>query len=215
MAINFVAAGAAEADSISFAAHQENDIILIMAYRNTTTNISFPAGWDELSINLTTVSRRSVIATKRAASSSETSGTWTNASHLMYYIARPTDTHLIVGNVKSSSTNNSTTQNNPNLNCRKSSRAVRMVAFDPSSATGYAEQTDFTSRQASVFSDAACHVSDSDSMVASVALYTNTMSEAIRCHSWIFEILETSFDLAGGGGGGVAFPVIGGGGLVY
>jgi len=88
-----------------------------------------------------------------------------------------------------------------------------MVAFDPSSATGYAVQTGFTSRQASVFSNAACHVSDSNSLVNEAAAYNNTMSAAVRNHSWAFEILETGFDLASGGGIYNPFrpPVFGGG----
>jgi hypothetical protein len=212
MAINFVAAGAAEADSISLSAHQEHDIILIVAYSTGTTAIEFPAGYDQVSLNNTGVLRRSVIATKRAASSAETSGTFTNATHIMYYIARPADKHLFVANNSSANTNNSTSQVNPSLSCRKQSRIVRMAAFDPSSATGFSAQTGFTSRVASVLTNAACHVSDSDAMELSVGIYTNTMSVAVRSHSYAIEIAETTIDIASGG---AAFQLVGGGGLVY
>jgi len=202
MGIAYVAAGAAQSDSITFASHQPNDIIVVMAYRDGASDASYPAGWDQLSINVTAASRRSIIGVKRAESTTEVSGTWTNASHLAYYIARPDNNkHLIVGNTNSAVNNNASSRTLALLNCRRNSRIVRFSAFDPSSATGDTTPSGFTERVKSVFSNAKVMCYDSASLLGSAAAATDTMSVAIRHHAWSVEILETNFDISGGGGG--------------
>lgn len=70
-------------------AHQAGDFILGFAFRDgSTTNPSVPAGWTTLSAALDGTACSGSLAWKRATSSSETSGTWTNATGLIVLVYR-------------------------------------------------------------------------------------------------------------------------------
>ncbi len=79
MAISRVGSASAQATTITIPTHQSGDLILICANRNNTTAPTIPSGWIVMSsTGASGVS--SAIGWKLAQSSSETSGTWTNAS---------------------------------------------------------------------------------------------------------------------------------------
>lgn len=91
--ISRIGSRAAEATTVTIpAGHQAGDIILIFAFRDgSTTNPSIPAGWTNIT-NTTDGTLCSVsIGWKIAANSSETSGTWTNATHLQCVVYRGAD----------------------------------------------------------------------------------------------------------------------------
>jgi len=215
MSLTFVAADAVESDSITFGTHQAGDLITVLAYNIVGDVITVPSKYDNVSAsNFQAVSRRSAMGQFVATSSSETSGTWTDATHLSYYICRPTaGAYLIAGNAARSGTNNATNMLSPVLVVRREARIVRMLFYDPQTPTGYAAQTDFTNRLTKVLTTATAIVDDSDIKLSTVAGNNRTMTAAVRAHSHVFDILEAG--QLSGGGGGAAFQLVGGGGLVY
>lgn len=72
------------------AGHQAGDLIVMAAWRANATAASKPAGWTDFSPTTTIASGAGSlrIAYKVAASSSETSGTWTNAAQVMCAVYR-------------------------------------------------------------------------------------------------------------------------------
>jgi len=204
MSSSFVSAGAVESDSITLGTHQAGDVITIFAYNTAGSTITFPAGFDNVSgSNFSAVQRSSAIGQFVATSSAEVSGTWTNATHVAYYVRRPASgKYLLTGNVNRLGTSNATNMLSPILiAARRSGRIVRMIAYDPPGATGYSTQTDFTNRLTQVMANATVIIDDSDADATSASANNRTMSEAVRAHSHVFDIVEAG-ELSGGGGGG-------------
>jgi hypothetical protein len=89
MAIDFIGAVSALANSVSLPSHQKGDIFIAAAVRTNNTSASLPAGWIGLgSAGTNSLSMR--IGFRVAQSSSETSGFWINATGLSITILRPT-----------------------------------------------------------------------------------------------------------------------------
>ena len=82
MAISFVSAASAQATSITIPTHQKGDLILMMATGNA---ITFPGGWTEILSGTATTNK---VGYKIAASSGETSGTWSGATGLSVGVYR-------------------------------------------------------------------------------------------------------------------------------
>ena len=77
----------AAATSVTLPTHQAGDLIVVAAVRYGNTTVpSLPAGYTSLLTSATTHGRR--LGYKIAASSSETSGTWTNASTVVAAVYR-------------------------------------------------------------------------------------------------------------------------------
>jgi hypothetical protein len=93
MAIERVGHNSAEASTVTIpAGHKAGDIILIFAYRDgSATNPTIPAGWTKITNTLDGTSCSVSIGWKVAQSGSETSGTWTNATHLQVIVYRGVD----------------------------------------------------------------------------------------------------------------------------
>ena len=96
MAISATAA-AANGDSITIPTHQAGDTIVIAVYRNNSTAFAtVPTGWvvkSQGSANTNALT----IATRIAASSAETSGTWTNATQLGCWVLQGSVGLLSIG----------------------------------------------------------------------------------------------------------------------
>jgi hypothetical protein len=85
------------------AGHQAGDLLLIWSFRDgSTTNPSIPAGWRNLTNTLDTTLGSASCGWKWAASSSETSGTWTNANHLCVVAFRGMDSTSPLGAISTS-----------------------------------------------------------------------------------------------------------------
>ena len=70
----------AEAASVTIPSHQVGDLIIVWAWIESATNPTIPAGWTTIT-NTTDGTTCSIsMGWKIATSSSETSGTWTNAT---------------------------------------------------------------------------------------------------------------------------------------
>jgi len=93
MAIERVGHNSAEAATVTIpTGHKAGDIILIFAFRDgSATNPTIPAGWTNITNTLDGTSCSVSIGWKVAKSSAETSGTWTNATHLQVIVYRGVD----------------------------------------------------------------------------------------------------------------------------
>lgn len=96
MTVSFVGAASAEATSVTLPAHQAGDLLILFVLRNgSTTPITPPAGWmvaGTATFGAATASLQTVF--KIAASSAETSGTWTGASLLGCVVYRDDTNYL-------------------------------------------------------------------------------------------------------------------------
>lgn len=83
----------AEAATVTIpSGHQAGDLLIIFAFRDgSATNPTIPAGWTNITNTLDTTSGSASVGWKIAALSSETSGTWTNATGLMVVVLRSID----------------------------------------------------------------------------------------------------------------------------
>lgn len=92
MPISYISQTAIAGTSITtMPTHAAGDLLLMFAYRNgSTTAPTVPAGWTTIDSGTAGggSSSSSALAYKVAASASETSGTWTNATHLGLHVYR-------------------------------------------------------------------------------------------------------------------------------
>ena len=74
-------------DSATLPAHAAGNLIVCFAYRDAATSFTVPGGWTELDRQQGgALSHWGGLFYKVAASSSETSGTWTNASQVLFHV---------------------------------------------------------------------------------------------------------------------------------
>ncbi len=101
MTISYVGATSAEATSVTLPSHQAGDLIVMWALRyGSAAGPTIPAGWNYryLSQRAGGLATLSVaISCKTATSSAETSGTWTNATHLLAAVYRDDTDYLTLG----------------------------------------------------------------------------------------------------------------------
>ena len=91
MAISYVGSASAAATSVTLPAHVAGDLIYIFTFRNgSTTAPTIPSGWLPIAggPGANTCSFRQGFRIARGAS--ETSGTWTNATHIVAVVMRGT-----------------------------------------------------------------------------------------------------------------------------
>lgn len=108
MTISRISSATNAGDTITIGTHASGDLILIFAYNDgANTAPSLPAGW--LNINNGTGSTSGTrIGYKVAQSSSETSGTWTNADGLIAVVYR-SDVGLVIPTLAGFNAGTSTT----------------------------------------------------------------------------------------------------------
>lgn len=89
MAISYIASGGAQTNTITIpTGYVAGDLLVMFAFRDgNTTAPTIPAGWTQVGLNTGTLTS-SATAYKVATSSSETSGTWTNADALICHVYR-------------------------------------------------------------------------------------------------------------------------------
>ena len=93
MAISLSGSASALATTIAIPSHQAGNVIVIFAGRNNTTPPTTPSGWVQLASSGSS-NGSSVAAWKIAKTSSETSGTWTNAS-VLHCLVLAADTGIL------------------------------------------------------------------------------------------------------------------------
>ncbi len=86
--VEYVGSANAASTTITIPTHQAGDLIWILAGRNNATAPSLPAGWTNLYSGGPGGAQSTRVGYKIAASGSETSGTWTNATGLICVVYR-------------------------------------------------------------------------------------------------------------------------------
>jgi surface protein len=103
--------GAAEGtDSATLPAHQAGDLILAFAFRSgSTTATTLPSGWTNILASGANVTHGR-LAFKVAESSSETTGTWTDATRVVFLVYRNAEVGgITLASLRSTATGSSTT----------------------------------------------------------------------------------------------------------
>lgn len=97
MTISLVGQASASATTVTLPAHQTGDLIIISARRANNTPASLPAGWTNI-LSATGTGTLSIRTGRLIATGSgHTSGTWSNASHLIASVWRSDSGTLSVG----------------------------------------------------------------------------------------------------------------------
>lgn len=109
MTISRISFATSNTNTVTLGTHAKGDLLIIFGYRDASaTAPTLPSGWYNLMA--TTVSAPSlVIGWKIAASSGESSGTWTNANTLHAIVYRGGTMNIVVPTIISTSIGTSTT----------------------------------------------------------------------------------------------------------
>ena len=214
MAITYVSAGSVAGTSFTLPTHQAGDLLVMFGYHTSSgTGITIPSGWVQRTSQASSGGRNGILAIKTATSSSESSGTWANASHLLCGVYRSNSSLYLWGGLLSNGSSASTTTINY--------AAIGAVTFSntwflglvgtTTNGSGETAPTLMTNRH-SLNSSGEVALHDTNANVASWAS-TNVATATVGYRSFVFEIFETDIAIPNGGSGGV--PLIGTGGLVY
>ncbi len=128
MAISYVSSGTGTNSIASMPSHQAGDLLIFFAYRDgSTTNPTLPAGFTSITAPDGT-SSSTTVGYKIAASGSETSGTWTNATSLICHVYRSSSGSVFPGAV-ATNTGSSTTVNYPALTLNNTGGSSWVLGF--------------------------------------------------------------------------------------
>lgn len=115
MAISNISSASAAAASVAMPTHAAGDLLLFSAWRNgSTTPPSLPGGCTNIQTAFQTLYSIRV-GYKIAASSSETSGTWTNATHICVSVYRGQHATTPIGGSNTGTGTSSSTVNYPSV----------------------------------------------------------------------------------------------------
>jgi hypothetical protein len=93
--IQFISGASAAATSVTLGTHAAGDLLIAYAFRDgSTTALTRPAGWTNISTSAGANNCTDIQAYKVATSSAETSGTWTNATGLTILVYRNAGTGI-------------------------------------------------------------------------------------------------------------------------
>lgn len=185
--IEFVGGGGADADTVTIPAHQAGDMIIIVAGRyNASIAPSLPAGWveilsDTVSTGLNLGYR---IGYKFAASGSETSGTWTNATRMAVAVYRNA---VSIGNIATSKATVSSRITWPALSLDSPPGLVLGFAAHGSAAGSGSPPAGYTLRGAAPSPTARAVIMDTNGPVPSVSL---AMSPSTSDTTWLTSTVE-------------------------
>lgn len=221
MTVSFVGAASAEATSLTLPTHQAGDLIVMFAMRyGNAAAPTVPAGWNYRYLShrngLTTIISLA-LSFKVAASNAETSGTWTNGTHLLSAVYRDDANYLVLGcpNVRTGTgtllTYNPKTASAMNANLNGTAGAMMAVATGyvlglaavhlntagidtpPSGMTHRAMLTGATQGRLAI--------ADTNAEVASFASATVTIAASADWLTNVVEIIDTGLTKTAAAGG--------------
>jgi hypothetical protein len=125
MALEFTGWAHGEAESMTLFTHQAGDLLLMFAYRESNSAPSAAAGWTLITSGDSANTSSALLYYKIAASSSETSGTWSSADALVCLGYRGVSSVGAFGGT----TGNSATMNYPALTLNNTSGSSWVVGM--------------------------------------------------------------------------------------
>lgn len=192
MTTSYVSSAAAESTTVAMPSHQAGDLILAIAWRGTSNTIpTLPAGWTKIVTN-STGSSASICAYKVAASGSETTGTWTNATMVAVGVWQDNTNYLLPGNtIVTRTTSTSITYGAVQSRNSANSWFAGLVAGSLNSTTTESPPTNMTNR-----------VSLAGASVSEIAIHdtnavsgdwpaTNVTVSAEIAHAYVIELFDT------------------------
>jgi hypothetical protein len=214
MAISFVGSATVQDTSIAIPSHQAGDLIFIFAGRTATAPATVPSGW--VQAGPTGASLVSVASGwKIAQSSSETSGTWTNASVLICAVYRA-DTGILAfstsaggANATGTSVSYTTVTNglvyragtldNWYLGIGMQLNSANSLETPPSGMTNVAVESSSGAWKAVLHDTNA-------SQLSNWATAATTVTTAAASSTRVYQLFEFDGPSFGGGGGGLILP---------
>lgn len=230
MTVSFVGAASAEATSLTLPAHQAGDLLILFVLRNGSTSpITPPAGWivaGTAAFGAATAGLQTVF--KIAASSAETSGTWTSASLIGCVVYRDDADYLtltapsgsrnavvstsVIFAQKASYTTATVPGNVSDRMFRATGWVAAIAATTSSTVTTGGTPSGMTSRLTATGAAAnGLYSFDTNAAVASFSQATTTAASNIAYVTHTFEILDTGIAKAAAGGGMLVHPGMSGG----
>jgi len=210
MAISFISGEGANADNVTLGTHASGDILIAFAgLEGSATPPSLPAGWTNVVATASPDNVASRIGYKIAASSSETSGTWTNAQSLIVLVYRGQHASGPIG-ANSEDSGGGTTVNYPALTLNVTDSTSWVILFCVHSwGTGtLGTPTGATARSVPAGPGGGVMVGSWDSN-AGVASWSATTGTAPGYDDYQTRALELIADAGGGGGTQQLFFMIG------
>lgn len=210
MTISRVSSGSAGTDTVSLGTHAQYDLIVGFAYREgSAAAATVPSGWHPFRTQ--GGSSNSIIgAFKWAESSSETFGTWTNATEVAYSVYR-SDTYVMTFGA-SSSTNaaSTTTWNYPVLPTTQMFSAniswvVGCIGIGDNSGPNNSDTppSGMTNRTTANNGTSAISLHDTNGAVTGWASTNVTGTNASKYASCVVEVTESTLLIPSGGSAGI------------
>ncbi len=213
--ISFVGQTIVEADTATMPSHQAGDLIVVVAYRRSSTTLpTVPSRFaNGLFHSRSAANRTSVAAFITATSSSEVVGTWTNAEFLIVGVWRDTDNNLGIGARTDSNNAGSTTATyatlasttaaqSPTQRSTTASWAAAVILLNLNSTDGQAAPTGMTNRASlagATNGEVALH--DTNGNADWNANQTVTISASTAWVTIVFEIWDTGIPKSSGSSG--------------
>jgi hypothetical protein len=208
MTVAFVAAASAEATSLTLPTHQAGDLLVMFAFRAANSVATTPVGWAAMRAD-TQTTRGFSLAYKIATSSSETSGTWTNASMLTCATFRD-DANIIVLGGTSISSGGTTTVNYGALSVKTVANTQAKLIGDSSLLLLYAAAltnnttmqqtpTGCTTQHNAVLATYEAVLHTTNAAVASRTSSTITADVSVTTSTYVVEVFDTGVSKSSSG----------------
>lgn len=213
MAISFIGAASANADTVDLPSHQAGDLFICAAYNNNAaTRPNTPDGWVSV-VAASSASNAILLSFRIAGTASEVSGTWTEADQLIIVVYR-SENIMHVGNsslltftagIGGTITYPAVTRGSPITNLWHGA----VVAHQSNNTDINVAPTGMVNRSAIAGGSAgelAIHDTNANSAVWNATHYTLTSGTSSSGRVATYEIRESSFVIPTGSGGGLLLP---------
>jgi len=205
--ISYVSQASATATSVTLGTHATNDLITVFAYNNANTTIpTLPSGWvNQYTVQSTTGWR---VGYKIAASSGETSGTWTNAEGLIALVHRPTAGGLVLPALHFTSGGTSTTISYPAMQTAQERTnsvdrwIIMLAATRTADSSVETAPASFTNRSSALGATWEIAAHDSNGTLGSYGSGGNVSAGGTSAvfRTLLIQLFETTYTASGGGG---------------
>jgi hypothetical protein len=212
MTISFVGAASAEATSLTLPTHAKNDLLVMFFFRAANAGVTVPTGWAVMEQRTATTggSRCIGVAYKIATSSSETSGTWTNASMLTCAVLRDDVDYLVLGGVSFTGSATSTVsyaaisaKNTVGTTSKLIGDSSIMLLYGAAltnSTTMQQTPTGCTTQHNAVLATYEAVVHTTDAAAASRTASSITADVSVITSKFVVEVFDTGVSKSSGGG---------------